>query len=138
MASILPIIKGVYVCDDVVADSASRKISLLNVFITVRPGIAAFPFELGKLCVLVALRGGRGNSNVRIDVVRASDDRVIFRAPPRQVQFLDPLMTVYTRLRLEKVRFPTPGRYSVEVYSDGIFLDDEVITVLPTASNDNG
>lgn len=133
MAPVLPLVKGVYVCDEVLADPASRKVSLLNVFITTRPGPGGFPFVLGKLCVLVALRGGRGQARVRVDVVRAATDTVIFRTAERDVFFPDPLLTVYVRFRLERVRFPAPGRYGVEVYSGRDFLDDEVITVLPAA-----
>jgi hypothetical protein len=129
--AISPVVKGVYVCDDVLADPASGKISLLNVFITVRP-TTAFPFELGKLCVLVNLRGGRGEAQVRVDVVQAATDRVIFRTSNRTVHFFDPLVSVYTRFRLERIQFPTAGRYVVEVYAENELLDDELITVLPT------
>ena len=55
----LPVVKGVYVCDDVLADPASGKVSLLNAFDAVRPS-SAFPFVLGKMTVVVALRGGAG------------------------------------------------------------------------------
>src|SRR6266545_1725185 len=129
---LLPVVKGVYVCDDVLADPASGKVSLLNAFVTVRPS-SAFPFVLDKLSVAVALRGGRGQSRVRIDVVRLATTSVVFRTQERDLSFLTPLMTVYARFRLENVRFPSEGRYAVEVYADGEFLDDEVLTVLSFA-----
>jgi hypothetical protein len=128
--AVSPVVKGVYVCDDVLADPTSGKVSLLNVFITVRP-TTAFPFELEKLCVLLNLRGGRGDAKVRVEVMRAATDAVIFRTTDRTVRFFDPLVSVYTRFRLERLRFPAPGRYVVEVYSGSELLDDEMITVLP-------
>ena len=126
----LPVVKGVYVCDDVLADPASGKVSLLNAFDAVRPS-SAFPFVLGKMTVVVALRGGRGPSRVRVDVVNLSTGSLVFRTRDRDLTFLTPLMRVYARFRLENVRFAVQGRYAVEVFIDGEFLDDEVVTVLP-------
>ena len=88
---------------------------------------------MGKLCVLVALRGGRGHSRMRVDLVRGDTDGVLFRTAERDVRFFDPLATVYILFRLQKVSFPAPGRYTVEVHCDGEFLDDEVVTFLPVA-----
>lgn len=131
MASVPPLMKGIYLCDEVFADPTSRKISLLNVFITARPEESSFPFELGKLCVVTALRGGRGQVRVRVDVVRESTNTLIFRTAERDLHFFTPLTTIYARFGLMKVRFPSPGRYAVEIHCDGVFLDDEVLTILP-------
>ena len=129
MAGAPPVVKGVYVCDDVLADPTRGKISLLNVFTTLRPP-AGFPHELAKMSVLVGLRGARGPVRMRVEVVRAATDTVVLGTAERDIQLVDPLVTVYARFRLEKVRFPAPGRYTVEVFAGGEFLDDEVVTVL--------
>jgi hypothetical protein len=127
--NVSPVVKGVYVCDEVLADPASGKVSLLNAFVTVRPS-SGFPFVLARMAVVIALRGGRGQSRLRVDVVQAETGAVLFRTRDRDLTFLSPLMTVYARFRLENVRFPSEGRYTIEVYAEGEFLDDEVITVL--------
>ena len=127
---ISPVVKGVYVCDEVLTDPVSGKVSLLNSFITMRPP-DGFPFELAKLSVFIGLRGARGQARLRVEIVQAATNVTVFRTPDRPVNFFDPLVTVYARFRLEQLRFAEPGRYTVEVFSDGDFLDDEVITVLP-------
>jgi hypothetical protein len=133
MAAVTPVVKGVYVCDEVLADPGSRKVSLLNAFTTLRPGTPGFPYELGRMCVLVALRGGRGPARFRVDVVPSGGEGVVYRTVDRELRFVDPLMTVSASFRLERVRFPRPGRYGVEVVCDNEFLDDQIITVLATA-----
>ena len=66
-----------------------------------------------------------------MDVVNLATGSLVFRTRDRDLTFLTPLMRVYARFRLENVRFPAQGRYAVEVFIDGEFLDDEVVTVLP-------
>ena len=70
---------------------------------------------------------------MRVDVVRGETGAVLFRTAEREVRFLDPLLTVYAVFRLERVIFPMPGRYTIEVRCDGTILDDEVITFLSDA-----
>ena len=35
-------------------------------------------------------------------------------------------------MRMPNVTFPAPGEYLIELYCDGLFIDDQSITLLPT------
>jgi hypothetical protein len=50
--SIKPIVKGIYVCDDVVGNPVGGKPMIVNLWNTFRPPAgSAFPYMLKKLCV---------------------------------------------------------------------------------------
>src|SRR5580704_8556090 len=62
-----PVAKRVYVCDDVVGDPSTGKVTLVNLWDAVRlPPDATFPYSLAKLCVFVWWRDGAGKVKTRI------------------------------------------------------------------------
>ncbi len=67
-----PVAKSIFVCDDVVADVASGKVSLLNLLNAVRvPSGERLPYQLARLCVFGIFRGGRGPSHFQVKVRQA-------------------------------------------------------------------
>jgi hypothetical protein len=113
-----PVAKQVFICDDVVADSSSGKVSLLNLWHTVRiPSESSLPYSLAKLCVFVWWRGGLGKVKTRIDIVQAAGGLLLRRTADCILDFADRSKSVYARYRLENVTFPRPGAYLVEVYA---------------------
>jgi len=45
---------------------------------------------------------------------------------------------VFARYKLENCVFPAPGYYSVEVYCEGEFVDDQIIRVFAERGDRNG
>ncbi len=126
-----PVAKCVYVCDDVVSDPASGKVSVLNLWDTVRvPVEAGFPYVLGKLCVFVWWRGGAGQVNTRVEVVQASSNEVIRRTGDAMLNFTRKSASLHARYRIEQCVFPEAGAYLVEVYCEDEFVDDQLIRVI--------
>jgi hypothetical protein len=73
MSSANPTGKLVYVCDDVLQDPASGKLSFLGIFDdVVSPTAPGDPFRLGRICVAAQLVGGSGPVPVHIEVVEAA------------------------------------------------------------------
>jgi hypothetical protein len=131
-----PVAKQVYICDDVVGDSTSGKVSLLNLWHTVRvPSGATFPYCLGKLCVFVWWRGGLGRVRSRVDVVQAGGGILVRRTGDCILDFADRSNSVYARYRLENVVFPKAGTYLVEVYCENEFVDDQIVRVITTGGS---
>jgi hypothetical protein len=125
---ILPVLKSVYICDDVV--DATRKVPLLNLWTTVRvPSDAAFPYTLTKLCVFAWCRGGQGRVKTRVDIVRASTGMLIHRTPDFLVHFVERNTSVFAKYKIECCQFKQPDDYFVEFYCEGEFIDDQVIRV---------
>jgi hypothetical protein len=127
-----PIAKSIYVCDDVVSDPSSGKVSILNLWDAVRvPAGESFPYALAKLCVFVWWRDGQGKVKTRIDIVQASTGTVVRRTKDYYLNLPDPMVSVWAHYKLEWCTFPAPGYYSVEVYCEDEFLDDQLIQVFP-------
>jgi len=126
-----PLAKCLFICDDVVSDPVSGKPSILNSWEIVRvPPGAAFPYTLGKIVIVAQLRGGLGDIRFRVGVVRADDLEPILPSVRPLVNFPDRLTSRWLVGRFRDVVFPEPGGYLVQLYCEGDFVDDRLITVL--------
>lgn len=129
---VIPVVKSVYVCDEVVRDPNSGKVSLLNLWDTIRlPASASFPYQLKKVCVFAWMRHGRGRVRCRIEIVQAATEAVILRTTDFLLDFTNRL-TQFASFRLDRVRFPAPGYYYIEVYCEDQFIDDQAAQILTT------
>jgi hypothetical protein len=129
--SLRPVLKGVYVCDDVVGNPVGGKPMIVNLWNAVRvPAGAAMPYTLKKVCVFAWLRGGRGRVTFRIEVVEMATGLRLGQSRFFGYEFTDPNATLYGRFMLEDVTFPSPGSYTVEFFCDGEFLDDQPIRII--------
>jgi hypothetical protein len=128
MPSVNPGGKVLYVCDEVLQDPASGKFSFLAIFDdVVPPPAAAYPFRLGRMCVVAQLVGGAGAVPVHVEVVEGATQKLIRRAEPFTVNFPAQHQIVTVCFRILDVVFPGPGVYFVEMYTQGRFLDDRVL-----------
>jgi len=131
MAVVKPVAKSVYVCDEVIIDPQSRKLSLLNIWDTIRvPQGALFPYRLAKMCMFAWFRDGFGKIGARIVVVEASTDKPVFRTEVFTLDFPNRILSVYAKYTVKSCAFPAAGDYYVELYCDDEFVDDQVIRVL--------
>ena len=128
MPPVNPTGKVVYVCDDVLQDPGSGKFSFLGIFDdVVPPPGAGYPFQLGRMCVAAQLVGGSGPVAVHVEVVEGVTQNLVRAAGPFTVQFPARHQVVTVCVRLLHVVFPAPGTYFVELYVQGVFLDDRVV-----------
>jgi hypothetical protein len=129
--ALLPVGKILHVCDDVVADPTSHKLSILNLWELVRvPVGASFPYTLGRICVVALMSDGQGEARFRAEVVRADTGTTIRRSPDYTVHFTDRQRSALVVIRLKDVLFPGAGVYLVELYCEGVFVDDRFISVV--------
>jgi len=128
MPPINPTGKVVYLCDEVLQDPASGKVSLLGIFDdAVPPPGAGYPFRLGRVCVAAQLVGGSGSVPVRVEIVEGTTRNLVRTAGPFTIKFPTRHRVVTVCVRLLNVVFPAAGVYFVELYSQGTFLDDRVL-----------
>jgi hypothetical protein len=131
MASVVPVGKIVYLCDDVLEDQTTGKTHILGIFNAVRtPGTVAFPYRLGRVCVFAQFSGGGGQVPVRVDVVNGKTDEVVFRSRRMLIDFSGKQSEVSVCLRIRSMKFPVPGVYVVEMYCGGRFIDDRLLRLL--------
>src|SRR5437660_878472 len=77
---VLPVAKRIIICDDVVGDPLTGKVSLFNLWDAVQvPADGSFPYSLARACVFVWWRDGFGKLKSRIDIVQASTGALIRR-----------------------------------------------------------
>ena len=130
--SVKPVAKSVYVCDDVIRDPQTGKLSLFNLWDAIRvPTGMGFPYCLAKICVFAWWRDGNGKVRTRIDLVQASTGNVIRRTSDCMIDFEARTASVFARYKLENCVFPEPGFYYIELYCEQEFVDDQIIQVLP-------
>jgi hypothetical protein len=111
-----PVAKRVYVCDDVIGDPSSGKVTIVNLWDAVRvPSENVFPYCLGKVCVFVWWRDGFGKVKSRVDVVHASTGKLIRRTKDCILDFERRSDSVFARYKIEDCVLPGPGYYYVEI-----------------------
>ncbi len=126
---IIPVAKLLYVCDDVVRDPHSGKVSVLNLWENVRVTNGGFPYELAKICVFAQFRGGSGDIPFHLEIA-PTDSAVLFHERIEFVLgFRDRMKTHYASIKLHNVVFPAAGMYVVELYCNQEFVDDQPIEI---------
>lgn len=131
MASVIPVAKAVYLCDDVLPDPTRSKLTIVGSFNAVRlPADVAFPYALDKLCVFAQLVGGVGEVTCRAEVIRATTNRAIYVSGRQRLTFPGRHTTVTYLLRLRRFVFPAPGEYTVELFCEDQFVDDRLLHLI--------
>jgi hypothetical protein len=126
-----PVAKAICLCDDVVSDPLTGKVSLLNLLDTVRVPVGrGFPIVLPKISVFSWLRDGRGKIGSHVDVVQGTSNKVIRRTQQYILNFEERGHALWARFKLLNLSFPAPGYYWVELFCEGDFMDDQVLHVV--------
>jgi hypothetical protein len=111
-----PSVLSINVCDSIIRDEFTKKVSLIGLFSTIRAD--SFPCTHPSLHVYVALTNGHGKYQTDIRFLNISDDKPIagMRGP---LQFQNPLQVVELNVCWQQLRFEKPGEYVVQVLCDG-------------------
>ena len=128
MASIAPITKALYLCDEILSDPAHGKPHLLGILNSIRP--PSFPHVLSRLCVFAQLIGGHGEGRCRIRIVDARNLDAVYESADQIVRFDDRLEVKYYIVRLMEITIHGPGEYWVELTWNGHFVDDAAVRIL--------
>jgi hypothetical protein len=128
MASVIPVAKALYLCDDILSDAARVKPHLIGVLNAIRP--PAFPHTIARLCIFAVLVGGYGDVRCRVRVVNAHNREVAYESPLRTIRFDDRLQTRYYAHRLEQITISAPRAFWVELTCNDEFIDDASLHIL--------
>jgi hypothetical protein len=127
----LPTVKSMILCDDLLLDEQSDKIHLMGVFNTIHPeGDPAFPYRLRKLSVFLQLTDAEGEYEAKIVICKGDTDRVISASPVHMIDFLDRLQLKWAHFRLLNCPFPHPGLYWVQFHCEGQVLSEQRLGLL--------
>ncbi len=111
-----PIVMSINVCDEIIRDEISKKISLIGLFSQIQT--ATFPTHHPSLHVYVSLTDGHGDYEGELRFVSEEDDNVI-ASMKGKVPFQNPLQTVELNFAINNLKFETPGKYRVEFLCGG-------------------
>ncbi len=114
-----PIVMSINVCDEIIRDEISKKISLIGLFSQIQA--ATFPAHHPSLHVYVSLTDGHGEYEGELRFVSEEDNSVI-ASMKGKVPFQNPLQTVELNFAINNLKFEAPGKYRVE-----FFCDDDLV-----------
>lgn len=123
---VTPTVRGLYLCERVEADPATRNLTLRNCFRALR--VAGLPTRARPFSVVAYLANGLGTFALSVRVKRLDTlDEVYVAWVP--LTFADRLAEQRFVLRVEQCRFPGPGSYELALWADDELLAQTPFTV---------
>ena len=112
----LPNILAINICDDIIRDETTKKISLIGLFNCIRA--PKFPIIHKALRVYVCLTNGHKMCKGELRFINDADNTIIFSAEGN-IPFKNPLQIVELNFGIANLRFEKPGNYRIEFFCDG-------------------
>lgn len=112
-----PIVLSVIVCDAIIRDEQTKKVSLIGLFNII--GATIFPCVHREMHVYIALTNGHGKYKAEIRFLNLESGEKI-AGMEGQLDFVSPLQVVEVNLRWQNLKISKPGDYEVEVLCDGV------------------
>src|SRR5438132_6804038 len=103
------------------------KVDLYGVFNAARP--AVYPFTKPRFVVFAQLIGGLGDVPFFIDIRWEGADEGIHTTVVHTLRFPDRTTLMQLALTVEKIRFPEPGVYVVDLFCHNTWMCDTTVTL---------
>jgi hypothetical protein len=113
--AIVPSVRGLVLCESASVDPITMNLSMLHCFRALRAD--RFPAATKTFFVLAHLVNGWGEMTLRLEIVRLSDDRSVYRYANR-VQFLDRMREIRLKVEIGQFIAPSDGKYGIELWAD--------------------
>ena len=121
-----PVLLGLTLCDHVIVEERTRKVSLVGCFSAIRVG--SFPATPPPFSGFALLTDGLGDATIQLSVSRMETQEDIYiREMP--CHFPDRLTEVRVHFRIHQCVFPAPGWYQVTLLADGEWLAQRLLRV---------
>ncbi len=111
-----PVARGLFLCDLVIQDGRSKKLTLVNIFERVR--VDEFPSVPKPFAVYAWLTDGFGEVALRIEV-ESPDGTDIVYSQDAVARFTSRLGTLHFQFKVAHCSFPSAGMHSVVLYANG-------------------
>lgn len=113
MATVKPILLALVVCDSVIREAGTNKLSLIGIF----NGIfsPSFPVSHPSLSVYIALTGGHGRVPCKLRMICLDTNTVLFELPG-QIDFGDPTNIGEMVFQWRQIRLDRAGVYAFEFW----------------------
>jgi len=111
-----PVALGLMLCDYVIVEEGTSKVSLIGTFAKMEPGV--YPFTPPPFVLFATLTGGTGKGILEVIVNRMKDVEEVF-TQSAPVEFHDRFGRVRVILRIRDLTFPDSGDYEFSLLIDG-------------------
>jgi len=111
-----PSVLSINVCDAIIRDEQSKKVSLIGLFNIIRA--TSFPCTHPLMHVYIALTNGHGKYRTEVRFVSLEEGKPIM-GMIGELNFQNPLQVIEMNLCWQRLNFEKPGDYEVEVLCDG-------------------
>ena len=111
-----PSVLSINVCDAIIRDELSKKVSLIGLFSIIRAN--SFPCTHLSMHVYIALTNGHGKYKTEVRFVSLEESKPII-GMIGELNFQNPLQVIEMNLCWQRLNFEKPGDYEVEVLCDG-------------------
>ncbi|MDA1195293.1 MAG: hypothetical protein O2894_08915 [Planctomycetota bacterium] len=116
----LPVVKAFLVCDQIIQDAQTGKISLIGLFQDLRAD--RFPATHPSLWIYTSLTNARGAYTFEIQLVDVANSTVLGKGTPPTIQIPGPLETAEMCAQLGNLQLPRPGTYEFQLLANGELL----------------
>jgi hypothetical protein len=124
----VPLALGLTLCDYVLVEEGTKKVTLVGSFTGVRAG--SFPHIPLPFCVYAPLTGGLGEGTLELTVTNLDADEEIYSLV-RSIHFPDRFIEVRALFRLHECEFPAAGSYLFTLLVDDEWIAHRRIRVYP-------
>ena len=122
----LPVVLGLALCDQVIVEQGTRKVSLIGSFSGIKG--RTFPFLARPFAVFAVLADADGEGEIELMVTRLESDQLVYRQ--RQwLRFPDRFVQMQVLFRIHECVFPDAGQYQFTLLLDGQWLTHRRIQV---------
>src|SRR5438128_1540977 len=111
-----PVALGMMLCDYVIVEKGTEKISLIGQFERFR--LASFPGIAPAFCVFATLTGAQGSGTIELEIQDLATLQQI-KGWTQVVQFPDRLSHVRVVFRVNNCTLPSPGYFQANLLVDG-------------------
>ena len=125
---ILPVARSLYLCDLHIG-FASKKTDLMGIFDSIHPR-GGYPHIHPSFVVFARLAQGLGTIPFRVDIRLAATGQFVAGSLVHQLVFPDRDAIVNMVMTMNKVSFPQPGIYLVELFCNGQWVADTTLKLL--------
>lgn len=122
-----PVALALTLCDLVIVEEGTRKVSLLGTFSTFRA--RSYPFAPSAFRVFAVLTDGQGQARIRLSVTSLATDEII-HSVEQPVAFPDRFAEVQVLFHLHQCRFPAAGGYQFSLFVDGEWVAHRRVRVV--------